>query len=85
MFKDPVTTIQFQSALKVKVMTTTAAVATAVGTTVDIADCIESAWPKLKGPLASKFVVSPITTNEDWNLVVESIGSRRCTRDVFKF
>ena len=49
--RDPATANQFQSAFKIKTMTTAAAVAAASGADTDTANCVESAWSKLKGPL----------------------------------
>ena len=46
--RDPATANEFQSAFKIKTMT---AVAAASGADTDTANCVESAWSKLKGPL----------------------------------
>ena len=49
--RDPATASQFQSAFKIKMMTSAAVVATTAGANADTTHCVESAWSKLKGPL----------------------------------
>ena len=64
---DPATASLFQSAFKIKAMTGTAAVSTASGADADTANCIESAWSKLKGPLLNAATkVCGLSRNHQW-------------------